>query len=114
MDRLSRRNFLATALAATGALGAGVKITRKLRADALGDGFAFVVDPAVKSPTDQVRLGKTGLKISVVGVGTGSNGWNHQSNQTRLGQETFTRLMRHAHESGITFFDLADQYGSNP
>jgi aryl-alcohol dehydrogenase-like predicted oxidoreductase len=61
-----------------------------------------------------VRLGKSGLTVSLVGVGTGSVGWAHASNQTRLGQEAFTRLMRHALDNGITFFDLADQYGSNP
>ena len=41
----------------------------------------------------RVRLGKTDLKISLVGIGTGTVGVNHQSNQTRLGQEAFTRLM---------------------
>src|SRR5918912_32422 len=112
MDKLSRRNFLA--LTATGALGAGVLASRGLRPEAVAASPAFVVDPAIKNPTDKVRLGKTGLKISLVGIGTGTNGWNHQSNQTRLGQEGFTRMMRHAHDSGITFFDLADQYGSNP
>ena len=112
MDKLSRRNFIA--LTATGALGAGVLAGRGLPADAPTASAPFVVDPAIKSPIDRVRLGKTGLKISVVGIGTGTVGVNHQSNQTRLGQEAFTRLMRHAHDSGITFFDLADQYGSNP
>ena len=112
MDKLSRRNFIA--LTATGALGAGVLASRTLRPDAVAASPAFVVDPAIKNPTDKVRLGKTGLKISLVGIGTGTSGWNHQSNQTRLGQESFTRMMRHAHDSGITFFDLADQYGSNP
>ena len=112
MNKLSRRNFIA--LTATGALGAGVLASSRPRAEAPGEAVAFVIDPTIKNPTDKVRLGKTDLKISVVGVGTGTNGWNHQSNQTRLGQESFTRLMRHAHDSGITFFDLADQYGSNP
>lgn len=112
MKKLSRRNFMA--LTATGALGAGVIAGRGLHADAPAEPMAFVVDPAIKNPTDKVSLGKTGLKISVVGIGTGSHGWNHESNQTRLGQESFTRLMRHANDNGITFFDLADQYGSNP
>ncbi len=112
MDKLSRRNFIA--LSATGALGAGVLASRGLRADAPGEAVSFVVDPTIKNPTDKVRLGKTDLQISIVGIGTGTNGWNRQSNQTRLGQESFTRLIRHAHDSGITFFDLADQYGSNP
>jgi predicted aldo/keto reductase-like oxidoreductase len=59
-------------------------------------------------------LGKSGLMASLVGIGTGTIGINHASNQTRLGQEAFDRLMRHALDSGITFFDLADQYGSMP
>ena len=112
MDKLSRRNFIA--LTATGALGAGVLASRGLHPEAAAGTPAFVVNPAVKNATDKVPLGKTGLKISVVGIGTGTVGVNHQSNQTRLGQEAFTRLMRHAHDSGVTFFDLADQYGSNP
>jgi aryl-alcohol dehydrogenase-like predicted oxidoreductase len=52
--------------------------------------------------------------VSLVGIGTGSGGWARQSNQTRLGQEEFTRQMRHAFDNGINFFDLADQYGSHP
>ena len=86
----------------------------QIATEAPGKALAYVVDPTIKSPTDKVSLGKTGLKISLVGIGTGTHGWNHESDQTRQGQETFTRLMRHAHDNGITFFDLADQYGSNP
>jgi aryl-alcohol dehydrogenase-like predicted oxidoreductase len=67
-----------------------------------------------KSATDKVKLGNTSVKVSMLGLGTGSIGYNHQSNQTRLGQEAFTRLIRHAYDRGITFFDCADQYGSHP
>jgi aryl-alcohol dehydrogenase-like predicted oxidoreductase len=67
-----------------------------------------------KSAVDKVKLGNTSVKVSMLGLGTGSIGYNHQSNQTRLGQEAFTRLIRHAYDSGITFFDCADQYGSHP
>lgn len=67
-----------------------------------------------KKPSDKVVLGKSGIKVSVVGLGTGSTGGGHGSNQTRLGDEGFTRLMRHGHDNGITLFDLADSYGSNP
>jgi len=115
MDKISRRQFIGTAITATGALGAGALITKGLsEPEATADSMGFAIDHSVKSPTDRVRLGKTGLMMSLVGVGTGTVGWNHASNQTRLGQEAFTRLMRHALDSGITFFDLADQYGSNP
>jgi aryl-alcohol dehydrogenase-like predicted oxidoreductase len=66
------------------------------------------------TPTSQVPLGKSGLKVSMVGIGTGSIGWRHRSNQTQLGQNGFTQLMRHAFDRGINFFDLADAYGSHP
>jgi aryl-alcohol dehydrogenase-like predicted oxidoreductase len=71
------------------------------------------VDRSVRSPTDRVGLGRSGLKVSVVGVGTGTIGYAHHSNQTQLGQEEFTRLVRHAFERGVNFFDLADAYGSH-
>lgn len=67
-----------------------------------------------KLTTDKVKLGKSGLTVSFVGIGTGTQGYGNQSVQTRLGQRVFTQLMRHALESGITLFDLADNYGSNP
>jgi aryl-alcohol dehydrogenase-like predicted oxidoreductase len=31
-----------------------------------------------------------------------------------MGQEAFTRLARHAYDQGITFFDVADLYGTHP
>ena len=61
-----------------------------------------------------VALGKTGLNVSRLSIGTGSNGWNGRSNQTDLGFEAFRDLLLFAHESGVTFWDSADQYGSHP
>lgn len=63
---------------------------------------------------DKVKLGKTGLKVSRIAMGTGTKGWNFQSNQTRAGQDHFTRMARHGYERGIRFFDMADTYGSQP
>jgi len=65
------------------------------------------------SATEQVALGKSGIKVSLVGMGTGSVGSGQASNQTRLGTKEFTRVVRHALSSGVTFFDVADQYGSH-
>jgi aryl-alcohol dehydrogenase-like predicted oxidoreductase len=113
MDKISRRQFIGTAITATGVLTTGV-LTKGDISPAAAAAPGLSIDYSIKSPTDQVRLGKSQVVISLVGVGTGTVGWNHQSNQTRLGQEAFTRLMRHSFDSGITFFDLADQYGSNP
>ena len=61
-----------------------------------------------------VALGKTGLDVSRLSIGTGSNGWNGRSNQTDLGFETFRDLLLFSHEKGVTFWDSADQYGSHP
>jgi aryl-alcohol dehydrogenase-like predicted oxidoreductase len=46
-------------------------------------------------------------------MGTGSHGSGQASNQTRLGLKDFTRVVRHAYDSGVRLFDVADQYGSH-
>src|SRR5436190_125432 len=62
----------------------------------------------------QVTLGTTGIRVSRLCFGTGSSGWGGHSNQTRLGFDRLVELLCYAHERGITFWDLADQYGSHP
>ena len=115
MSKLNRRQFIGGAVAATGAcVIGGVAVERILDAEpAIEKAPAFTVDRSIKNPTDKVRLGRSGLNISVVGIGTGSIGYARHSNQTRLGQEGFTKLMRHSLDQGINFFDLADAYGSH-
>jgi aryl-alcohol dehydrogenase-like predicted oxidoreductase len=66
-----------------------------------------------KSATDMVTLGKSGIQVSLIGMGTGSVGSGQASNQTRLGVKEFTRVVRYALDHGIHFFDVADQYGSH-
>jgi 1-deoxyxylulose-5-phosphate synthase len=60
-----------------------------------------------RTAADQVALGKTGLKLSRLGFGTGSNSGNVQF---ALGQEQFNTLIRYAYEQGITYFDSAQSY----
>jgi predicted aldo/keto reductase-like oxidoreductase len=60
-----------------------------------------------RTAVDQVKLGKTGLKLSRLGIGTGSIGG---SIQRGLGQEKFTRLIRYAYDQGITYIDTAQAY----
>jgi predicted aldo/keto reductase-like oxidoreductase len=67
-------------------------------------------DLFAKSPptaVDQVTLGKTGLKLSRLGMGTGSRGGRIQR---ELGQDGFTRLLRYAYDQGITYIDTAQNY----
>ncbi len=93
-NRFSRREFLQRTGIATGALLAGA-------APILAQG------QAKRTATDQVTLGKTGLKLSRLGFGTGSN--NGQA-LAALGQESFTKLVHYAYDHGITYFDCAAGY----
>ncbi len=65
-------------------------------------------------PYATVPLGKTGLQVSRLCLGTGAKGNMRQSNHTRLGKVKFEALLRDAHQRGVTFFDLADMYGTHP
>jgi predicted aldo/keto reductase-like oxidoreductase len=60
-----------------------------------------------RTAVDQVTLGKTGLKLSRLGLGTGSIGG---SIQRALGQEKFNSLIRYAYDKGITYIDTAQAY----
>jgi aryl-alcohol dehydrogenase-like predicted oxidoreductase len=63
----------------------------------------------------RVELGRTGLTVSRLAIGTGTAGWNGGSNQTRkLGVSGLASLLRLAHDLGVTFWDTADAYGSHP
>ena len=100
MGTFTRRDFLTTSLA-----GTGLAVAAPVRASA----------PAAKfSGTDVVELGKTGIKVSFLAQGTGYNGTNHSSAQTRQGKEAFDRLLHHSLDHGISFLDMADLYGSHP
>lgn len=60
-----------------------------------------------RTAVDQVALGKTGLKLSRLGMGCGSQGG---SIQRALGQDEFTKLVRYAYDQGITYIDTAQSY----
>ena len=61
----------------------------------------------------RVQLGHTGIEVSRLNMGTGTSGWNGESNQTRLGHGELVRLLRYAYDHGVTFWDSADMYGSH-
>jgi len=114
MRKINRRKFISTVIAGTGAAATGALLLSGQPIKSEYRTNSFIIDPKIKSPTDRVPLGKSGINVSLVGIGTGSGGWARQSNQTRLGQEEFTKQIRYAFDNGINFFDLADQYGSHP
>ena len=63
---------------------------------------------------DTRELGRTGIPVSRLCFGTGTNGWNGRSMQTDLGLQELADLLRYAYDRGVTFWDSADQYGSHP
>lgn len=63
---------------------------------------------------EKINFGNTGLKVSRLSFGTGTNGFAKHSQQTRLGVDGLASLLRLAYEHGITFWDTADDYGSHP
>lgn len=63
-------------------------------------------------PFETVTLGRTGIKTTLLGMGTGFSGYNRSSNITRAG--VAESLIRQAYEKGIRYFDCADSYGTHP
>jgi hypothetical protein len=91
MSEPSRRDFLMQSAAAAGALAAG-------------SNFLNAADRPRKltSGADRVPLGKTGITTSLLGMGTGSTGVKHSSNQVKLGEEKFKKLVRYAFDKGMS------------
>ncbi len=71
---------------------------------------AFPARAAKRSATDWVTLGNSGVKVTRLAMGTGGNGGRMQR---EMGQEPFTRVVRHAWDRGIRFFESADAYGTH-
>src|SRR3954451_22693388 len=66
---------------------------------------------AKRTATDFVPLGKSGVKVTRLALGTGTHGGRVQR---ELGQEQFTKLVRHAYDNGIRFFETAESYEGMP
>jgi aryl-alcohol dehydrogenase-like predicted oxidoreductase len=91
MSPYSRREFLKTGIAAGTIASVG---TLPLHADK-------------PSATDMVTLGKSGVHVTRLAFGTGSNNGHVQS---ALGQQQFSKLVAYAYERGIRFYETAESY----
>ncbi len=93
-NRISRRQFLErTATLA----GAALLPPKEL----------FTPPRHKRTAVDQVTLGKTGIKLSRLGIGTGTNSGKVQRD---LGRDGFDRLIRYGYDRGITYIDTAEAY----
>lgn len=95
MPQSTRRDFLKSGLAATLLAGTG----------------ALPARAAKRSATDWVTLGKSGVNVTRLAFGTGTYSGRVQRD---LGQDQFTRLVRHAYDRGVRFFETADSYKGMP
>lgn len=95
MSEYSRRDFLKTGLAA-GALAGKANL---------------VPGGERRTATDWVVLGRSDVKVTRLAFGAGTMSGQVQQS---LGQEGFTRLVLHAYDRGIRFFETSDTYGDTP
>jgi aryl-alcohol dehydrogenase-like predicted oxidoreductase len=70
--------------------------------------------PRKFNANETATLGKTGIKTSLLAMGTGTVGSGHHSHQTALGMDGLPRLLLNGYDNGLRFFDAADSYGSHP
>jgi len=98
---LSRRQFMATISAGAGTVIFGNVI----------NAFPAEIKQKFTDPFQKITLGKTRIKTTLLGMGTGFNGGNRSSNITRAG--VAESVIRSAYEKGIRYFDCADSYGTH-
>jgi hypothetical protein len=112
-ENISRRQFLEQAALAAGVLALGSSAHCQ-QGSALNGSAAPVAAASVpkaivakRTVSDVVALGNTGLKVSRLGVGLGSN---NGAIQAAMGQEGFNAFIKHAFDQGVTLFDTAQNY----
>ncbi len=99
MKQISRRHFIQAGL---------------IGAAAVSSGFSSVSFAGMQnSKIDTVKLGKTGLVVPRLALGTGTHGGKQSSDMTRMGIQNWLKIARYASERGLTFYDAADLYGSH-
>ena len=100
---MKRREFIREAAIAAGAI-------------ALAPATGFMnVEAKAKYASDRIALGKTGITVSRLAIGTGTSGFGYHSDQSEsLGISGLADLLKAAHEHGINFWDSADAYGTHP
>jgi len=79
-----------------------------ITAGAIAGSGALPIQAANGKATDWVTLGKSNVKVTRLAFGTGTMSGR---TQRELGQEQFTKLVRHAYDRGIRFFETAESYG---
>ena len=88
----------------------------------LGTGYMMFANPLTAcsrpglstDPFQIVKLGNSGLETTLLGMGTGTHGYQRSSTLSRQQKDESIAVIRHAYDVGIRMFDLADNYGTHP
>jgi predicted aldo/keto reductase-like oxidoreductase len=99
MSTLSRRDFLAGISAAAGVATLGGRPVRAMERT------------KIKKGSDVVKVGRSGVQASILGMGTGTVSGTQQR---ALGFDGFTKLIRHGLDRGLRYIDTADAYQTHP
>ena len=100
---MQRRSFLKTSLATAGLMAFG-RFPHQLFAQ-----------EARRFANDKVTLGNSGITVSRLAMGTGTNGFAKRSYQTEhLGIQGLADWLEAAYDQDVIFWDSADQYGTHP
>jgi aryl-alcohol dehydrogenase-like predicted oxidoreductase len=108
MDLLNRRDFLSRTAAA---VGASILVGPPAVSRAASPPATRPASGSILRATDQILLGKTGIKASRLSIGTGTNGGREQRS---AGAPAMIKLLRGALDDGIRWWDAADSYKSHP
>jgi len=111
---MKRREFILGGMTAAGAAWLAVHGIARGRIAVNWEELRNLDLPQKFQATDTVTLGKTGIQTSRLAMGTGTVGFGHHSNQTALGMQGLSNLLRNGYDHGLRFFDAADSYGSHP
>lgn len=68
---------------------------------------------ASNSPVQNIKLGKSLIETSLLGIGTGVHAGNRSAFLTRQEKEKSIATIQHAFDRGIRNFDTADTYGTH-
>ena len=103
-DGLNRRQFLKTSTAL-----AGTALFAPWAWSQTNASSSVAGSTPVRTAADQVTLGRTGIKLSRLGIGTGSNNGHVQIAD---GKAAFVDLIHYAYDRGITYIDTAEAYAT--
>ena len=113
MSRQDRRTFIGASVGAAAASLAVARGDQSARAQAAEAVASKAASGTEIPPPPMIDLGRTGIKMSRLGQGTGVHGGDRQSDQTRMGFAKLVDLFHHAYQRGLRFYDLADLYGTH-